>query len=529
VAPVKVFISYARKDNTAPPDADPRGFVTVLNQQLQYELDILGSPQPVIWRDEQIADGDQFEPLIDSAIRESGILLVVLSRNWLGREWCERELKSFERRWSKDDQLRIRRRIIIAAKHHIEPNERPLILQGQVGYRFFELDGNPRVERLFYDRGAFDPRFYEQVRRLGGYVWQRAKEIASEDRAPSIVSSDKAPDAFASRDEGDASSASPSGRVVYVAKPATDMLAAYARVVAELRGRGYVVEPSAEATMPTDKSAVAFVDEAMEKSEIAVHLLGGEPGYCPEGCPAIAALQLARAAATISTRSSEGADRSFRRMIWVPKVLESGDKTTAPQAERDPFPVLNKLDPQLPTDKVEGDTLTKFLTFLLQYLDRTAPQSDALPPADKVSGSTRIYVCHCDDDTDYALEIAKALERREVEAVIPALEGDAAQLKEWHRRNLLDCDSVVLCWGAASEVWVRATSRELKSWRDLGRAQSFLRRGLVAGPPPGKRKSVFSEHPPRSEIDVVLDLTEIDKPSPEALDPLVAVPRSGGQ
>ena len=113
------------------------------------------------------------------------------------------------------------------------------------------------------------------------------------------------------------------------------------------------------------------------------------------------------------------------------------------------------------------------------------------------------------------------MQQRQIEPVLPALEGDAAELSAFHRQNLVDCDAVVLCWASASEVWARVTSRELKNWRDLGRSSQFACRGLVTGPPSGDRKKAFVQLPPRNEIDVVVDLTAHDIPPPEALDPLV--------
>jgi hypothetical protein len=114
-----------------------------------------------------------------------------------------------------------------------------------------------------------------------------------------------------------------------------------------------------------------------------------------------------------------------------------------------------------------------------------------------------------------------ALQELKVYPVLPALEGDAAELAAFHQENLRDCDAVVLCWGAASEVWVRATARELGEWRKLGRTAQFACRGLVAAPPPGDRKSFMVKLPPRNEIDVVVDLTAQPAPNPDILQKLV--------
>jgi len=111
--------------------AEAKGFVTSLHEQLLYEFQELGQPRPKIWRDTRgISPGDQFEPLLDEAIAASSLLLVVLSRNWLTRPYCLRELESFSRRWSKERDRAQRKLMAFVAKHHVDPQRRPSLLQG---------------------------------------------------------------------------------------------------------------------------------------------------------------------------------------------------------------------------------------------------------------------------------------------------------------------------------------------------------------------------------------------------------------
>jgi hypothetical protein len=63
--------------------------------------------------------------------------------------------------------------------------------------------------------------------------------------------------------------------------------------------------------------------------------------------------------------------------------------------------------------------------------------------------------------------------------------------------------------------------RELKNWRGLGRNRPFRIRGLIVGPPQSDLKNDLLGLLPPDEIDVVLDLTASDQPTPKALRPLI--------
>src|SRR5580704_9755472 len=124
MSPVQVFISYARLDDEPPPGLNQdRGFVTFLYQQLRWELQALGGPQPKLWRDvKQVEPAHQFNPLIEKAIADSSILLFVLSRNSLQREYCLRELELFAQRWRAAGPIDIKDRIVVLSKHYVPPN-----------------------------------------------------------------------------------------------------------------------------------------------------------------------------------------------------------------------------------------------------------------------------------------------------------------------------------------------------------------------------------------------------------------------
>jgi hypothetical protein len=186
---------------------------------------------------------------------------------------------------------------------------------------------------------------------------------------------------------------------------------------------------------------------------------------------------------------------------------------------------LAKFDSQLPTDKIEGDSLSKFVDFLNQHLLAIAPPRSlaTLPGA---GSDVRLYLYHSQEDSDYALSLAQALQQRQLEALLPVFDGPDAEIKNFNGKQLAACDAVILCWASASEVWVRAQASGLRNWHDLGRTQQFYYRAVVAAPPPGNRKKAGKLLFPRSEIDLVVDLSDKDIPTADLLDVLVPAARA---
>jgi TIR domain len=514
VADAQIFISYARDDDIPPPHVPGgKGFVTFLREQLEYEFRDRGPTRPTMWVDIRgVGAADLFEPAIDQAINDSALFIAVLSPNWMSRDFCRRELNKFAERWSHEGSEGVKHRIIVVNKRPVEPDRRPSQLQGQVGYTFYTLDG-PELDQAFFRHGqVVDTRYFECLRQMVAYLSRRTARLLSSSVSTGVEPAPPVQPVAAT------------GRTVFVAKPAGDMRQPYDRVVTELTGQGYSVVPDPAKDIPPDSSAVEFIDQALAIAEVSIHLLGEKLGSRPdEELAPILKLQLARAAEWVDKDVAAGKTPAFRRIIWAPKVLDratagvpEGDQPTT--LTRNPVEVLTKFDRQLNSDKIDGKVLSKFVDFLTGHLVNTAPE---LRRPARIEGGSRVYLYHSPEDTDYVFNLADKLQERHVEAVLPVFEGPDSEIKSFHRKNLSECDAVALCWAKAPEVWVRAGSSELRDWHRLGRTHQFAYRGVVAGPPPGTRKSHIKTLFPASEIDVIVDLTDKGSLTPEMLDPLV--------
>lgn len=523
---VQIFISYARDDNRAPPGDRNRGFVDNLDEELRCEFVRSGPRRPTLWRDTKaVLDAEQFNPKIIGALEKSQILLVVLSPNWLASDYCRKELKSFAQFWYDrgEDPEKVKHRIVVVGAREVDRNRLPSQLQGQVGVKFYSLEDDGRVLREYFRGIIVDrQRYYDQIdqlvralltfsARFGG--WRESTDEQAVGKAPPqpiLV---------------------PNGHTIFVAKPANDMRPHYQRIVKELVGRGYKVVPDPADDIPDDKSVVPFLDTTLASAEASVHLLGEGAGFAPEGQEErIVCLQLKRAAIRVSALppSVEVPGREFERIIWAPRIMDDTLDSRAAASGRDPLKVLQRFHEQLPNDKVEGDTISKFVDFLVLHLaERATPvrrQPDKVAEAAK--SGMRVYVHHSPEDTDYAFELRDLLAKRQVVPVLPVFDANSqAELAEAHRKALAKCDAVLLCWAGAREMWARSQASELGDWHALGRSNKFAYRGVVAGPPGGGRKQYAEKVFPADEIDIVLNLTELTHPTPEALDPLFLPPK----
>jgi hypothetical protein len=222
---VLIFISYARKDNELPPNPEPaaKGFVKALRAQLEYEFSELDPPTPQIWQDtSEVDESDQFDPRIEGAVKQADIFVVVLSGNWLGSDYCLKELKWFvaARRAAGLDEQTVRERIVVVGKRHVDPEKRPAELQGQVGFKFFRFEGKTEEagrEVEFFKRGLPTGREYtEVIIKLANKIWRltRAGHDAAPAPGPVVLAIPK------------------NGRKVYLAKTARDMQPEYVKLYA---------------------------------------------------------------------------------------------------------------------------------------------------------------------------------------------------------------------------------------------------------------------------------------------------------
>ncbi len=140
-----VFISYAHDDNNKLVD-EAIGWVEQFEKDFQVTLqEQLGRP-PEIWRDSDITPNEDFEKKIFRRLAKSVIFLPVLSRIFINRPYCLRELRAFTEYAEKQLATYIgadgeKKRIFIVEKLPVDRDRLPAELQSLGGtFKFHEGD-----------------------------------------------------------------------------------------------------------------------------------------------------------------------------------------------------------------------------------------------------------------------------------------------------------------------------------------------------------------------------------------------------
>src|SRR5271165_3635870 len=139
-ADVWIFVSYAHDDNLPTGvSQDEEGFVSFLQRLLEVKLKDLGAQEAKLWRDaKRFSDGDPYDVEIEDALKKSALLIVVMSRNWLSRPYCKKELDDFMRYRQGAGIENIEERVVVVGKQYVPKEGRPAPLQVQEGFAFFE-------------------------------------------------------------------------------------------------------------------------------------------------------------------------------------------------------------------------------------------------------------------------------------------------------------------------------------------------------------------------------------------------------
>ena len=461
-----LFVSYAHIDDQSLTEGQ-KGWISTFHHALEVRLGQLLGKQPRIWRDPKLSGNDYFADRLVDRLPRSAALVSVLSPRYVKSDWCRREVEEFCKASEETGGVRLadKARLFKVVKTPVPREQHPAELQELLGYEFYTVEpetGRPRELNHLAEPEA--QRKY----------WTRLDDLAHD-------ISDLLGLFEAGTPAGPAAAQPEGGRgFVYLAETSFDLKDKRDAVKRELQGHGYSVLPDRPLPLFAPDCA-ALVREQLARCQISVHMVGVNYGVVPEGATdSVVALQHELAA-------ERGAADGFARLIW----LLPGLRNLAADERQQRFIEHLRTDARLQAGADVLETpLEDFKTTLHQRLQPTAPPAHAAADG----GPARVYLICDQRDLDATAPLADHLFDGGCEVVLPAFEGDEAQVRRDHEESLALCDAALLYYGAGSELWLRQKLREVQKAAAYGRPGPIAHRAIYLGPPDGPQKRRFRTH-----------------------------------
>lgn len=448
-----VFISYTHVDN----DKDAGAWVSRFHKMLHSYLKLtMRRTDPVIWRDKRLSDNEVFDNTIIDHLKQSAVMIAVISDNYVASSWCVREARTFCENAEQSLGLAPQNlmRVFKVIKRPPESEDPlPSPMKQITGTKFYvRLD---KDDNITSDRNDFpvelDPGLGEEfgqklrlrINRLAQEIGSTLKVLAQEEAA-----------------NDNAALAGPEKPTIYLAECCDDQLEDYEALRSELLQRGYRIVPNG--VLPTVESECrAEIARLLATSVLSVHLLGERSGTVPggEGADSVVAIQ--------NELALEQAKKSaLRRIVSLPEGTEDiaqGEKHRAfLNAMRSDAAVQG--DCELITDDLEG--VKAAVHHALKEIENPA----AATP--QVATEHAIYVIFERSDLQASRPLRRALKAFGT-VLKPAFEGEPAEVREANMQNLAICDAVVVFYGSGSEGWKAAVDGDILRARALRDGKPF--------------------------------------------------------
>ena len=488
-----VFISYSHPDNLS---ASGKGFVSRLEDALlPYLSNRLKRTPPKIWRDQRLSDNVDFDPVIIDSLKGSAVMLAVLTDNYVGSEWCRREARTFCEAalaglgLSPGDKSRLFK-VVMLPPSAWDGLPEPMLKLGR-GTPFFTRVGKDRRMSLDERDTAMplDPTY--------GADYESQFNLAVSLLAAEIADSLKALD----DDAAGTPSANPKKAFVYLAQCDDDRRADREALRSELMQFGYRVLPDRD--LPRSAAELrTVVAEMLERSVLSVHLLGSGPGQVPSGEGEDSELVIQNQLAVERARAAP-----LRRLVSLPRG------TMCPRKRHQAFLEALLTDEAVlgQADLIDGDRskLVEEMHVTLKAIEREAteaaeaaaraaalatrttlsqPQATSASAAATAAQRLKLYMLYTLDDLDATGDLRDAIEEC-YDLRTPVFEGTPDEVRKANDARLLECDAVLLFWGAGTDAWLSDHLLEVEhalAARE-GRAYSAVLQ-CVAGKPTGLKR-----------------------------------------
>lgn len=452
-----IYISYAHADDVSLRRNE--GWVDTFHKFLEIRLAQVMGKKVRFWRDPKISGNDVLGAALVNQISNTALFIAIITPSYVSSEWCRRELLEFYNHAAseRDAVLDLRSRLFRVLKTPVaDPFWWPEEARDTVGYQFYEVRNAGRVREFLND----DPKFFITLDHL-------AQDIRTILEGKRLV------------DRGSSEAVEPVRQAVYLAEATPDLEFQRQMVRRELQQRGYDVLPDAE--LPRSSAALReAVTADLERSRLSVHMIGEVYGPTVDhGDHSTVEIQNELAVEV-------GARGGLARVIWMPIGVQPSDERQRKLINRLQFDA----DFQRGADVVQ--TSLEDLKILLQRrLTSGTAKPESLRSAHKL---IRVYLIFDESDGPRVRPVSNYLFGIGYEVILPVFDGDASEILQYHRDNLLLCDAVLIYFGSSSTHWLRSKLTDLRKALGWGRSEPFMALAVLLSDPKTEEKEYFLTH-----------------------------------
>jgi TIR domain len=430
-----IFISYTHVDDQLD---GGRRWVADFIRDLEARLEIVSGRSVEIWRDQTaLGAADRFDDSISMAVRNSALLLVVLSPSYFASEYCLREREAFYEKIRAEgkESVGTKSRVVKVAKFRVDLEKYPPDLRELLEYKFFVESPNSGMCREFHlaEEPGIRARYQTRVDDVAQEV---AQLLGLLEPAPSLA---------------------PSKGSVYLADTTSDLEQQRDEMRRHLSQLGWDVRPSGELRLLSARNLRETVAKSLAECRLAIHPIGAHYGTIPEAeNQSIVQIQLELAKAT--ARNGD-----LPKIIWLPDGTVPADERQKEFLER---------------------VRTEFAGRGFEFLERpyramAATVEDRLKgsPREPATGAPRssgIYLVCANKDRPVAKTLRAFLfnQRQQVEWTPVSVNSNSLGDDQEHLKLMRRNDMHLVVHGDTDEGWIQDRIRELGETREHGGVRS---------------------------------------------------------
>lgn len=458
-----VYLSYAGIDDQFFA-GDDEGWISRFHRNLQVKLQQLTGREINVFLPARSAGNDDAENPLLNEIPQAKSFLSVVSPPFASSAVCSNEVEAFV-----NNQASAQSKLIKVVKAPVDETRLSSIGDGVLSqvnnHDFYEQDSSGRVLEFEESFGeGLKRRYYEKIYDVAHEI-NSTLSIDVDDTCVGLVAAPTA----------------------YVAQTTSDVRVEYEVICRELKERGFRVVPDRPLSIERN-TLVEEVRNYLENATVVVQPIGASYGVVPENSDRS---MLAIQADEISSKMVGTGAQQF---IWFePRAFE--DERHAAFVNQ-----LRSLDAARNNCELIEGNLSLLKEAIAQHLT-AVKQDDSKDKAEDRADDVRMVYLICDSiDEDETEALEDFLFQQGLEVALPDFECDQDQVSELHVETLVECDAVIVFYGASKKSWVDIKLRDTLKAAGYGRKGPIENVAVYIAAPFDKRKQRFKTH----QADVIL-------------------------